>query len=328
VWHRVLTRLAAQTTVVAIDHVTGRPSRRLSRRPAVVLADGHTDLPPTRAPLVVQVHEAGWFEPALRDTLDPAFLEFISSRTATAVRAAAHVITLSEASRRDIVAAYAADPRRVHVVNPGLEAPFRPDASGGRATVARARGRPEGPYVLFAAAVHPRKNLPVLREAMTGLAGEGFPHALVVAGGAATDREDSSELERAAAADLPGAAGRVVRLRDVDDGVLAGLMAEADAFCLPSLHEGFGLTALEAMACGAPVVVSDRGALPEVVGEAGLVVAPTATEVQRALGRLLIDPELSARLGRAGAERARAFSWDTTAAGWLAVIARAVAPDG
>ena len=328
VWHRVLTRLAARTRLVPIDHATGRPLRPWTRRPAVVLADGHGDLPPTRVPLVVEVHEAGWHEPALRDTLDPAFYELISSRTAVAVGTAAHIITLSESSRRDIVAAYAADPQRVHVVHPGLEAPFRPDASGGRATVARACGAPERPYVLFAAALHPRKNLQSLREAMAGLAEEGFPHALVVAGSGATDREDSSELERAAAAALPGGQPPVVRLTGLGDGALAGLMAEADAFCLPSLHEGFGLTALEAMACGAPVVVSDRGALPEVVGDAGVVVPPTPAALRDALRRVLGEPTLAASLGRAGVERARAFSWDTTAAGWLAVLARAAAEGG
>lgn len=324
VWHRVLTHLASHATVVPIDHRTGRPRRRLSRQPSVVLAEGHTDLPPSRAPLVVQIHEAGWFDPALRATLDPEFYEFISSRTETAVRAADEVITLSEASRRDIVAAYHADPKRVHAVHLGLDPAFQPNASGGRATVARVSQRPAGPYVLFAAALHPRKNLPALREAMSGLAAEGFPHTLVIAGSRAHDREDTSELERAAAADLPGG-GRVVRLRDVDDDVLAGLMAEAAAFCLPSLYEGFGLTALEAMACGAPVVVSDRGALPEVVGEAGLVVQPTPAAIRDALRRLLVDPELTTRLGQAGAERARSFTWDATAAGWLAVLAQAAA---
>jgi glycosyltransferase involved in cell wall biosynthesis len=100
-------------------------------------------------------------------------------------------------------------------------------------------------------------------------------------------------------------------------------MAEADAFCLPSLYEGFGLTVLEAMACGTPVVVSDRGALPEVVGDAGLVVPPTAGAVADALIRVLEDRSLADRLEADGVSRARQFTWSRTAAGWLNVLQQA-----
>ena len=117
------------------------------------------------------------------------------------------------------------------------------------------------------------------------------------------------ELERAAAADLPGVPGRVARLPSPTDAELAGLMAGAVAFCLPSLYEGFGLTALEAMACGVPVVCSDRGALPEVVGEAGVIVPPTADGVRAGLARILDDPAFAAGLAAAGPVRAGTFTW-------------------
>jgi alpha-1,3-rhamnosyl/mannosyltransferase len=97
-------------------------------------------------------------------------------------------------------------------------------------------------------------------------------------------------------------------------------MAGASAYCLPSLYEGFGLTVLEAMACGAPVVVSDRGSLPEVVGQAGVIVAPDVQAVSSALGALLSDPDRAQRLGAAGAQRAAAFTWERTADGWLRVL--------
>jgi glycosyltransferase involved in cell wall biosynthesis len=277
-------------------------------------------LPPAAGPLVVQMHEAGWREPELRATLDPSFYEFISKQTEIAAQAATRVITPSETSRRDLVAAYGLDPDRVHAVPHGVDRAFSPAARGGRALVARARAGREAPYVLFAAALHPRKNLAALREAMAALAAEGFPHLLVVAGWPATDRADSSELERAAAAELPGAPGRVVRIRGADDAELAGLMAEADAFCLPSLYEGFGLSALEAMACGAPVLVSDRGALPEVVGDAALVVPPTAGDVRDALRMLLTNAQVAERLRRAAAERSHDFTWTRAGEGWLAVL--------
>ena len=327
VWHRVLSALRGVVPIVTIS--PGRHpspaalSRRQLRRPTVVLADGHADLPITRAPLVVQVHEAGWFEAELRELLTPEFYDYIAARTEHAVRAAAHVITPSEAARRDLVRDYRLEPDRVHAVHHGLDAAFRPGVAGGRALVARARGGRDAPYVLYAASLHPRKNLGGLRAAMARLAVAGAPHVLVVAGGPSPDRSDSSSLERAAWAELPGAPDRIVRLREPSDHDLAALMAGADAFCLPSLYEGFGLTALEAMGCGAPVVVSDRGALPEIVGDAGLVVEPTVEALTAALESLLSDPAKAQRLGRRAAARARGFTWEQTASGWLEVLHRA-----
>lgn len=323
VWRRTLDAIGRQAALVPLDD-GGRPRRRLGRRPQVLLADVFADLDPTRAPLVVQVHEAGWFEPELRELLDPRFYESIAPRTEAAVRAAAHVITPSECSRRDVVAGYGVDPARVHPVPHGVDPAFRPELPGGRELVARARGGADAPYVLFASALHPRKNLGTLRDAMAELVGEGLPHVLAIVGGPAADRADSSALERAAEAELEGTPGRVVRFSHTSQADLAALMAGADAFCLPSLYEGFGLTALEAMACGTPVVVSDRGSLPEVVSDAGLVVPPTVEDVHDALRRVLTDEELSSKLRARGARAARGFTWERTAEGWLAVLRAAL----
>lgn len=320
VWHRVLTLLRSEVRIEPL------PSRRLRRqRPDVVLASGHEDLPATEAPLVAEVHEAGWFEPELRRSLDHRFLAYIAPRTEHAVRVARHVVTLSRAARHDLVMAYGLDPERVHAIPLGVDRTFRPGVPGGREIVAHAvihdlASTEPPPYVLYAATLHPRKNLEALRAAFARLAGMGFPHLLAIAGMAAPDRPDSAELEAAAAAALPGVGDRVVRVPAVTDHELASLMAGAEAFCLPSLYEGFGLSALEAMACGAPVVVSNRGALPEVVGDAGVVVEPTAEQIAGALASLLRDPERARRLRLAAAERARTFTWEKTAAGWLRVL--------
>jgi len=332
--NRVLPALGLEVTVVPI----GRPSRRSARLRAalagrasgaidVVLADGHGDLPDVRAPLVVQVHEAGWFDPELRALLNPQFLANIEPRTERAIWTAAHVITPSESARRDIIAGYGVDPDRVHGIHHGVDRCFTPDAGGGagRAIVAGAAGH-DCPYVLYTATLHPRKNLAVLRDAMAVLASRGLPQLLAIAGHPAPDRPDSAELERAAAAELPGAPGRVAWLGSPTDEQLAALMADADAFCLPSLYEGFGLTALEAMACGAPVVVSDRGALPEVVDGAGVVVEPSAEAIAAALESVLTDARRAARLRAAALARAGEFTWERTAQGWLSVL-RAAAAD-
>jgi glycosyltransferase involved in cell wall biosynthesis len=320
VWHRVLAELGERATIVALGRRRGFARGRSAPRLDVVLASGHDDLPRTDAPLVVQVHEAGWFEPGLRAVLNPEFLAHIASHTESAVRAAVRVITPARVPAADLVAAYGLDPTRVRAVPHGVDPGFTPSAPGGAELVAAAGGAPGAPYVLYAASLHPRKNLPVLRQAMAALAAEGLPHLLVVAGGPAPDRADSTALELAAAAELPGAPGRVVRVGTPSDAELAGLMAGAAAFCLPSLYEGFGLTVLEAMACGAAVVSSDRGALPEVVGGCGVVVAPEAGAVREGLRRVLTDRELAARLSAEAAVRARGFTWRHTAEGWLSVL--------
>lgn len=158
---------------------------------------------------------------------------------------------------------------------------------------------------------------------MAGLARRGIAATLVLAGPQAFDRSDAGAIEAEATAPLPGVP--IVRLVAPPDAELGALMAGAAAFCLPSLSEGFGLTALEAMACGAPVVASDRGALPEVVGEAGLLVAPEPAAIEEALARVLTDSALADRLRAAGHERAAAFTWQRTADGWLATLQSAVA---
>jgi glycosyltransferase involved in cell wall biosynthesis len=170
---------------------------------------------------------------------------------------------------------------------------------------------------LFVGVAHPRKNIEALRGAMVGLAGRGHQHQLVLVAGPPRDRPDGEAMIAAASADLPGVPGRVVLVAPTSDAQLAAIMAGADVLCLPSLTEGFGLPVLEAMACGTPVVASNRGALPEVVGGAGVLVEPTAADVERGLVSVLEDPARAADLSAAGRRRALDLTWDRTVLGWL-----------
>jgi glycosyltransferase involved in cell wall biosynthesis len=294
-------------------------------RPQVWAQDGHQGPLAVRAPVVAQLHEAAWADPDTRAALDPAFIDLYEESSRAAARQAARIVTPSESSARQITEAYGVPSDRIVVAPHGVDhSVFRPDASGGSDVVARAGGDPGRPYVLFVSQLHPRKNLGALRDAMTRLAARGFPHSLVIVGRPPMDRPDAAEVARDATADLPGTEGRVVHLEGISDAELAAVMAGAAAFCLPSFMEGFGLTALEAMACGTPVVVSDRGALQEVVAGAGAVVHPTPEAVEDALAGVLSDDDRARALARAGHERSREFTWAATARHWARAFREAV----
>ena len=276
VWRNLLAELSRHVKIV--------PG---GRRADVWLSDAGAGAVGARAPVVTHLHEAPWTVPELRSQVTEEFLAVIEPRVAEAVAEAACVVTVSENAAGIIRAGLGAE--RVVVAYNGVDLEtFRP------------RPAPDlgGEYVLFAATVHPRKNLAALREAMRALP----QYRLAVVAGPAVDRPDSAALERELLAPLPGGLVRVERPTDAE---LAGLMSGCAAFCLPSLWEGFGLTAIEAMACGAPVVVSDRGALPEVVGDAGIVVAPEPAAIAEGLRRAIGNRELAA----AGRARAQQFTW-------------------
>ena len=193
-------------------------------------------------------------------------------------RRAKLVITVSEFSRAELRELLGVD---AHVVPGGVDERFTP-RRGPRAGAARAHAL-DRPYVLTVASRTTRKNLGVLTPVADALAADGIE--IVAAGG---DRPQF----RAPARRRPSAP-----LGHVDDDLLPGLYAGARAFVLPSLYEGFGLTCLEAMACGTPVVAADRAALPETCGDAALLVDPT-------------DPQADHRRDPRRGDRRRATSCD------------------
>jgi glycosyltransferase involved in cell wall biosynthesis len=317
-WQRILPGLA-ETTEIRFVADPDRTPRRWN--PDVWLLDGHQGLPSLDAPTVVHLHEAAWNDPDLRPLIEPWFLEEYEEASADAARRATRIITPSRSSRDQIVATSGVAPERIHVVPHGVDPTvFRPGRLRPRDLLARAGYEPERPYVVYVSVIHPRKNLTALKAAMTTLAERGFPHGLVIVGAAPPDRVDPAELERDAVAELPGAPGRIVRLVDLPEDQLAAVISAAEAFCLPSRMEGFGMSALEAMAAGVPVVVSNRGSLPEVVGDAGIIVEPTSTAVTEALATVLSEPGAAHALADAGRQRALKFSWQTATRGWRTAI--------
>jgi glycosyltransferase involved in cell wall biosynthesis len=290
-------------------------------RPDVWLYCGHGGDPGVEGSAVAVVYEVSWSVPGALDGYPAEFIGSIDRATADGVRRADAVITGSTSAKREVAQAYGYPPDRIHVVPFGVDPDrFQPSWKVQRGTV-RTPGLPASrPYVLFINSLAPRKNVGVVRDAMEMLGADGYPHALVlVAGMPARLQAYDPDAERRAFAPLGGDDYRVFRLMGLSDDQLASVMAAATALCAPSWHEGFGLTVLEAMATGIPVVVSDRGSLPEVVGAAGVVVSPTASAVAGALRAIIDAPEAAASLGRAARRRAEEFTWERTAHGWLDV---------
>lgn len=323
-WTNLLDELG-QWVVLQVVNSGPRPGPALRRRrPDVWLADGHQGPLGVEEPTAALILEAAWEDPVTRHLLDPQFVEAHEGPSQAGAGAATLVVTPSESSRRQVIGAYKLDPARVRAVPLGVDSEvFRPGRPGGPAMVATRAGGLESPYVVYVSSLHPRKNLAALRNAVVLLAAQGLPHHLVVVFAPAPDRLDSTELEKEALAELPGWPGRVHGLSQLSEVELAAVMAGADVFCLPSLMEGFGLSALEAMACGVPVVVANRGALPEVVGDAGLVAEPTAEDLAEAMAAVLTDPGRRSTLARAARRRAEGFSWAATAAAWADALEEA-----
>jgi glycosyltransferase involved in cell wall biosynthesis len=231
-----------------------------------------------------------------------------------ALRRAQRVIAVSETTRGEILARYRLAPARVVVVPEAAAPHFAPPPAPALAAT-RARYGLARPYVLFVGFLEPKKNLDGLLQAVarvrrTGAWGET---ELVVVGAPGWGPAPAT---RAHALGLDGAVRFVGAAPDAD---LPALYGGALAFAFPSLWEGFGLPALEAMAAGTPVVASNRGALPEVTAGAALLVDPSPGPIAEALERLLVEPALRERLRLAGLARAAQFSWARTARETLSV---------
>ncbi|MDQ2806169.1 MAG: glycosyltransferase family 4 protein [Chloroflexota bacterium] len=255
--------------------------------------------------------------PAVITVHDLAFLRFPNLLTGEsaryygqirrAVQSAEAIIAVSASTAHDLVALAGADPQKIHTIYEAAAPIFQPGPP------------PVLPgYLLFVSTIEPRKNLRTLLAAYRLLLDGGRVRPvppLWVVGQRGWLYEDSLQ----AISDLH--LGDTVRLLGgVDAAALPALYQGARLFALPSLYEGFGLGALEALACGTPVLAADAGALPEVVGDAGLLLPPSdpaawATALERVLG----DPALEADLRRRGPVQAARFSWAQAARQTLAV---------
>ncbi len=226
------------------------------------------------------------------------------------------VIAISEATRQDVIGLLRVDPRRVQRVYCGVDARFRPLGASAEVEELRRRWGLQTGFILYLGTIEPRKNLARLIDAYAELRHRGATdRPLVLAGGRGWG--EAAIIERAGQV---GLADEVRFVGFVPEAEIPLWYNAADLFVYLSEYEGFGLPPLEALACGTPVVASNRPSLPEVVGEAGVLVDPTDTgAIADAMQRVLDDTALRSRLADAGPRQASHFTWRETAEQTLAV---------
>ncbi len=280
-----------------------------------------------RAKLVTTVHDINFVR--FPEMQSKGIRRFIAAMPRLLERSRA-VLADSRFTADELREVYDLPEERVRVVYPGLNPAFSREPDPGEVETALRAHRLEPPYLAYIGNLHPRKNLATLVEAFARLRERGLDHRLAVIGGGGLGKLNNTEYRKLAfrVRDL-GLEEAVVFTGYVPDERLACLLRRAEMLVFPSIYEGFGLPPLEAMACGVPVITSRRSSLPEVVGEAALLLEDPldAEEIAACVERLLSDAELRSRLVREGRRRAAAFTWEKAAGEVAAIYSEVVEAD-
>ena len=273
-------------------------------------------LPPCRARCLVTVHDLSYLR--YPQGAHPALLAWLTSAVSRSLRRAHHVLADSHNTRNDLIELLAVPPARITVVGAGVDARFRPVRDPHELNRVRTRYRLPERFILGVSTLEPRKNFTGLIAAFDRLVAEPLPGAplhLVIAGG----KGWLYDAIFAAAAASP-ARERIHFVGFVSDDDLPALYSLAEVFAFPSHYEGFGIPVLEAMACGTPVVCANNSSLPEVAGDAALLIEATDTEgLAGALRRLVTDADLRSELTGRGLAQAGKFGWEAAAQRLLGV---------
>jgi len=303
------------TTFLWLRHRLPLPVEALTGPADVLLAPDFVAPPAIRARTIVTIHDLSYL--TVPQYADPGLRRYLTAAVPRSLRRAAQVIAVSEATRREAITHLGLPPERVTTVYNGVDARFRPLDAAARAAARARLGLPER-YLLTLGTLEPRKNHVGLLRAFARLTSLEPDLTLVIGGRRGwLDGPIFDDVRRL------GLGDRVRFLGGVHDDDLPDLYAAATAFAYPSWYEGFGLPPLEALACGVPVVTSATSSLPEVCGDAALLVDPADdAALAAALTRVLRDEPLRADLARRGPMRAAGFTWAATAGGVLTIINR------
>lgn len=221
------------------------------------------------------------------------------------LRRADAIIAVSECTKRDAVRLYNIASEKIVVIYEGVNPALHPITDPNRLADVRTRYAQQQPFILLVSTIEPRKNINALVDALKILRARGLPHRLLIAGRKGWLYQPIFDHVK-----QTGMNDAVDFLDFVPDDDLPVLLSACEAFVFPSLYEGFGLPPLEAMACGAPVICSNTSSLPEVVGDAALLVNPRDVgELANAIERVITDNHLRDELRAKGLAQARKFSW-------------------
>jgi glycosyltransferase involved in cell wall biosynthesis len=245
---------------------------------------------------VVTVHDLGYLY--FPEAHPPRQRWYLDRSTRWHTRTAAHLLADSAATKRDLVEKYHADPDRITVAYPGLDPSIRRVADPNEIARVKVKYHIDGDYVLYLGTIQPRKNLQRLIQAFNQLPAANYQ--LLLAGKPGWYSEQL----------LQHANDRVKFIGYVEAADKSALLSGATAFVFPSLYEGFGFPILEAMACGVPVLCSNTSSLPEVAGEAAVLVDPLEAEgIARGLQEITTNEELQRSLIERGYQQAQQFTW-------------------
>lgn len=282
----------------------------LRRHPVDVLHVQFTAPPLAPCPFVVSIHDLSFEHLPLTFKRRSRIQLRLTVRNSA--RRAAHILALSESGRQDIIATYGIAPERVTMIPLAAPAHFGPVTDEKELQRVRHTYGIEGDYILSVGSIQPRKNLTRLVRAFSSLrrerSGVKLPKLVLVGKQGWLYDETLREIAKS------GVGNQILLTGYVSETDLPTLYSGAICFVYPSYFEGFGLPPLEAMKCGTPVIVGNQTSLPEVVGDAGLMVNPfDEVEIASALLRLIDNPRLREELRVKGLKRAGSFSWHETA---------------
>ena len=290
-----------------LAHLAGVPQDHKFRGVDIFHATEHLLPRLRRIRTVFTLHDLIFrFDPASHLPLNRIYLNLMMPRF---LRAADAVVAVSECSKRDAMRLYDTPAEKIHVIPEGVDARFKPHTSW-QVEQVRAKYQLPEQFVLCVGTIEPRKNLPILFEALASRREQGLEiWPLVIAGKPGWLYEPI--LHRVTELGLQD----LVRFTGFfPDDDLPALCSAATLLAMPSRYEGFGLPVLEAMACGTPVVCSNTSSLPEVAGDAALLVPPDDVRGWgEAIARVLTDDALRAQMRERGLAQAARFTWEQAA---------------